>query len=39
LSAEVQGRLAIYLMQVPVVARQSLRRPEDPTWQLGLDVN
>jgi hypothetical protein len=31
LSAEVQGRLAIYLMQVPVVARQSLRRPDDPS--------
>jgi len=30
LSAEVRDKLAIYLMQVPAMARQSLRRPETP---------
>ena len=30
LSAEVRERLTIYLMQVPAVARQSLRRPTIP---------
>src|SRR5262245_50042594 len=30
-SADVQGRLAGYLMQVPACVRQNMRRPTDPT--------